>query len=78
MLLPFDGRFAQLLHKRLLEDVVKYEKELGNGAVLKGGAETIAVNCAVHVGLIRGLNLAIKHMGEIDAELNGRDKKRTA
>ena len=72
----FDTRVLQTADTRIRECISQHETELGNGTqIVADDAAATGMKAARHMGIIRGLNLALQLMEGVHKEMTGKAKK---
>ena len=73
----FDSRVLQTADVRIREAITQHETELGNGTacVVPDDAAATGMKASRHMGIIRGLKLALQLMEGAHKEMTGKAKK---
>ena len=70
----FDSRVLQTADTRIRETIRRYETEVGNGSqIVPNDAAATGMKVNGHVGIIRGLNLALDLMEKAHKEMTKKD-----
>lgn len=79
---PFDARYQQRLEEELSNLIARHRIELGNGSQMRDDAAATGMLAARYMGIIAGLDLALKEVRGLYREMTGnapaKTKKETA